>query len=67
MQGAHITLGVGVELAVFVKESEFFIQTYSPVDPGFPHPAPIVHRLHVSILTESIPVDGGRLGKSGRS
>ena len=60
-------MGVGVELAVFVKESEFFIKTYSPVDAGVPHPAPIVLRLHVSVLTESIAVDGGTVGRSGGS
>ena len=63
MQGTHTALGIGVELAVFVKESEFFIQTYSPVDAGVPHPAPIVLSLHVSVLTESIAVDGGTVGK----
>ena len=63
MQGTHTALGIGVELAVFVKESEFFIQTYSPVDAGVPDPAPIVLSLHVSVLTESIAVDGGTVGK----
>ena len=33
------------------------------MDAGVPHPAPIVLRLHVSVLTESIAVDGGTVGK----